>query len=383
MRSIPGFFILLAFCVVSCESVSDPESAINELETTSYYTSEETDLIFDALSFYPNDTQLSLAIIDSSGTHYYGAKRSSDSLITIENNKSIFEIGSITKVFTSSLLAHQVVESDLDPDTTVRSFLNFELKDSVDFTFKQLANHTSGLPRVPGGFIWNAIFNADNPYKNFDKEKLKTYLSEEVELEYTPGTDHAYSNLGTGFLGFVLEQYTGKTYESLLVDEIFEPLVMLNSTTERQNISNTLVKGVNRKGGEATNWDLSSLVAAGGIYSSTEDMVKYAKAQLDTTNEVYNYQKEPTYRISDDQQVALGWFVITREDNSKIYWHNGGTGGYRSSMALNPGNGTAVIVLSNISAGHSKASLIDRLSFDLLRLADGLTPLQADSTLDS
>ena len=381
IRSLFLFFIVVVF--VSCESVSDPESAINKLETTSYYTSEETSLIFDALSFYPNVTQLSLAIIDSSGTHYYGAERSNDSLITIENHKSIFEIGSITKVFTSSLLAHQVIESDLDPDTTVRSVLNFELKDSVDFTFKQLANHTSGLPRVPGGFIWNAIFNADNPYKSFDEEKLRTYLSEEVEAEYEAGSDHSYSNLGAGFLGYVLEQTAGQTYEELLKEYIFMPLNMTSSTTQRENISDQLVKGVDSRGGEATNWDLASLVAAGGIYSSTEDMVRYAMAQLDTTNNVYKYQKEPTYTISEDQQIALGWYIISREDGSAIYWHNGGTGGYRSSMALNPVNGTAVVVLSNISAGHAKSSLIDRLCFDLLRLADGLRPLDQKNNSDS
>jgi CubicO group peptidase (beta-lactamase class C family) len=383
MRFKTQSLVLLALFFLSCESVSDPQSAINELDTTSYYAVQETELIFDVLSYYPNETQFSLAIIDSSGTHYYGAKRSSDSLITIENKGSIFEIGSITKVFTSSVLAHEVVLNGLDPDGSVSSVLDFELKDDINFTYKQLANHTSGLPRVPGGFIWNAIFSADNPYKNFDEDKLKTYLSKEVELEYTPGSDHSYSNLGAGFLGYVLERATGQTYEELLSEHIFMPLNMSNSTTDRQNISNNLVKGVNRRGGEATNWDLGSLVSAGGIYSSTEDLVKYAKAQIDSTSEVYNYQKEPTYTISEDQKIALGWFVITREDGSDIYWHNGGTGGYRSSMAINPVNGTAVIVLSNISAGHSKASLIDRLSFDLLRLADGLSSIERDSNPDS
>ncbi|HKK24037.1 MAG TPA: serine hydrolase domain-containing protein, partial [Gracilimonas sp.] len=181
----------------------------------------------------------------------------------------------------------------------------------------------------------------------------------------------------------VLEQTAGQTYEELLKEHIFMPLNMTSSTTQRENISDQLVKGVDRRGGEATNWDLASLVAAGGIYSSTEDMVRYALAQLDTTNNVYKYQKEPTYTISEDQQIALGWYIISREDCSEIYWHNGGTGGYRSSMALNPVNGTAVVVLSNISAGHAKSSLIDRLCFDLLRLADGLRPLDQKGNSDS
>lgn len=158
---------------------------------------------------------------------------------------------------------------------------------------------------------------------------------------------------------------------------------MSNSTTDRFRIANLLVKGVHRRGGEATNWDLASLVAAGGIYSSTEDLVKFAQTQLDTTDEIYSYQKNPTYSISEDQKIALGWFITERDDGSEIYWHNGGTGGYRSCMTLNVQNGTAAIVLSNISAGHSESSLIDRLSFDLLRLADGLTLLETESNSES
>jgi CubicO group peptidase (beta-lactamase class C family) len=173
-------------------------------------------------------------------------------------------------------------------------------------------------------------------------------------------------------LGYVLEQKTGKTYDELLDEQIFSPLGMTRTTLNRSQFDDILITGVHHRGGEASNWDLASLVAAGGIYSTAEDMVKFAEAQLDPTNEVYSYQQETTYTISDTREMALGWFVIHRDNGDQIYWHNGGTGGYRSSMTLNPDNGTTVIVLSNISAGHSRSNYIDHLSFDLLRIADGL-----------
>jgi len=368
------FLLVLVLYGAGCQSVSEPELAVNELETRPGFSETETELIFDVLSYYPNNVQFSIALIDSAGEQYYGALRSSDTLRTIENRGQLFEIGSITKVFTSSLLAYEVVENGLNPDESVRGALNFDLKDSVDVTYKQLSNHTSGLPRVPGGFLWNIIFHSDNPYQNITYEKLREYLSEDLEMDAEPGTEHSYSNLGAGLLGVALEQKTGKTYEEFLDERIFSPLDMSRTFLNRSQFGDYLVTGIHHRGGEAENWDLASLVAAGGIYSTAEDMVKFAKAQLDTTHVVYSYQKQSIYTVDDTLEMALGWHIIQRNTGEKIYWHNGGTGGYRSSIAMNPENGTAVIVLSNISAGHSRAPNIDRLSFDLLRLEDKLKP---------
>jgi len=368
--------LIMALGSAGCQSVSEPELAVNELETRSGFSDTEKELIFDVLSYYPNNTQLSIAVVDSTGKNYYGALRSLDTLRTIQNRDQVFEIGSISKVFTSSLLAYEVAVNGLDPKTSVRKYLDFELKEGVDVTFEQLANHTSGLPRIPGGFIWNVIFNSDNPYQNFNDKKLRDYLAEDVEMDAEPGTKHSYSNLGAGFLGYALEQVSDKSYEELLNEQIFLPLEMSRTSLIRIQLEDNLVSGVHHRGGEAANWDLASLVAAGGIYSTAEDMAKFAEAQIDTSNQVYSYQQEITYTINDTRDIALGWFIISRDNGQRIYWHNGGTGGYRSSMTLNPDNGTAVIVLSNISAGHSRASYIDRLSFDLLRLRDGFLPAE-------
>jgi len=97
--------LFLALGSAGCQSVSEPELAVNELETRSGFSDTERELIFDVLSCYPNNTQLSITVIDSTGKNYYGALRSSDTLRTIQNRDQVFEIGSISKVFTSSLLA--------------------------------------------------------------------------------------------------------------------------------------------------------------------------------------------------------------------------------------------------------------------------------------
>lgn len=117
------------------------------LENRPGYSDQEAELIFDVLSCFPNKTRRSVAIIDRTSDHCYVTMRLADTLRTIQNRDNVFEIGSISKAFTSSLLAREVVENGFNPDTPVRTVLDFELREGIDFTSVQLVNHTSGLSR--------------------------------------------------------------------------------------------------------------------------------------------------------------------------------------------------------------------------------------------
>lgn len=354
------------FVLAGCSSVSDPENAIYSLTAEEAVTAEQAERIGDALSLYPPDTQFAIALIEDSTARYYGAIRVADTLKNTRNSDAVFEIGSISKVFTSSLLAHASVDGTVDPDESVRHYLDFAMKDSVDFTFTQLSNHTSGLPRLQPGFLWNMLLNSDNPYAYFGDEDLVTYLTEDVELDSKPGEEHVYSNLGAGLLGYTLEQAGGATYGELLNRHIFDPLGMTRSTTFQADIKEYLVPGLDKRGRETSNWDLNALAGAGAIYSTVRDLSRFALANFDPTNEVYSLQRQTTFSNEEGTEVAMGWFISTRNSGERWYWHNGGTGGYRTSMVLDPENHRSVIVLSNISAGHSEAAEIDRLGFDLM-----------------
>jgi CubicO group peptidase (beta-lactamase class C family) len=357
----------LVITLSSCGSVSNPESAINDLQIRPGVSETQVDSIFSTLRYYPNQTQLSVVFFDDTSATFYGAIRAADTLHTIDNQQSVFEIGSLSKVFTSTLLAELAWQDKLQLDESIQKYLDFPLNDSLRITFKQLATHTSGLPRIPSGFIWESLWHMDNPYKDYDEEKLRTYLSSQMELKYKQDKAFQYSNIGAGILGYVLTKVEGASYENMLQQMIFKPLDMHQSTTQRPLVAENLVPGLTKRGKTATNWDLAAIPGAGAILSSSQDLARFGQANLDPNNEVMNFQQQKAFSVDNKMDLALGWFILKQDSTSRWHWHNGGTGSYRSSMVMNIDNKKGVAVLSNISAGHDHAGKIDSLGFFLLK----------------
>jgi CubicO group peptidase (beta-lactamase class C family) len=364
MKSLFYFFLLIIF--TACGSVSNPDTAVNNLELKTGVTSTQIDSTFQALRYFPNRTQLSIALVNDSAVTFYGAIRSNDTLQTINNSSRAFEIGSLSKVFTSTLLADLAIENKLQLDDPIQRYLSFPLNDSLQITFKQLANHTSGLPRIPSGFVWESLWHLDNPYKDYDEHRLREYMSKEMTLRGQQDSTFQYSNIGAGILGYTLEQIEGKSYEEMLQQRIFRPLGMQHSITHRQLVKDILVQGLNKRGNTTSNWDLGAIPGAGGILSTAEDLAEYVRANLNTDNNALNLQKRNTYSVNESRDMALGWF-IRKQDNKQLHWHSGGTGGYRSIMVLDVNARRGVVVLSNISSGHEQAGRISSLGFALLK----------------
>ena len=359
------YFILL-ITITGCGSVSNPDTAINSLELKHGMTRAQVDSVFQTLRYFPNQTQFSIAFVNDSTVNFYGAIRINDTLQTINNTSRAFEIGSLSKVFTSTLLADLAMGNKLQLDDPIQRYLDFPLKDSLQITFRQLANHTSGLPRIPSGFVWESLWHLDNPYKDYDENKLLEYMSEEMTLSGQQGSTFQYSNIGAGILGYVLTQIEGKSYEEMLQERIFGPLDMQNSTTRRQLVDDILVQGFNQRGHPTSNWDLGAIPGAGAILSTAGDLSKYVQANLNTDIKALNLQKKKTYSVNESRDMALGWF-IRKQDNKQLHWHSGGTGGYRSIMVLDVRARKGVVVLANISSGHEQAGRISSLGFALVR----------------
>ena len=358
--------LVWAVQMAACSSISQPEKAVNRLQSQTGITKSQVDSIGRALSYLPNGTQLAIALVNDSTATYYGALRERDTLKTIDNSDRVFEIGSLSKVFTSALLADLVLEDQVSLDQPVQEVLDLQINDSLQITFKELSNHTSGLPRIPSGFIWESIWHMDNPYKDYDEEMLREYLKNEITLVGEQGKTFQYSNIGAGLLGYVLTRVTGQGYEEMLQQRIFNQLNMNSSTTLRGSVTDRLVEGRNRRGNPTVNWDMGAIPGAGAILSTTEDLSKFAIANFDSTNRMLALQHEETYNNNDGTEIGLGWFIVKDDSTQKWLWHNGGTGGYRSSMVIDIRNNKSTIVLSNISAGHSHSSGIDDLSYFLL-----------------
>ena len=351
-----GLSLLLG--AVSC-SRPGPRELVNLLipENRNLLDSSQVQLVFNYAQHFPNGTQLSICIITGDSEKYVGIQRRNDSLVYMQNSDSVFEIGSITKTFTGTILAKMVYDGTVDVDDPIKKFLPVRLRqsslDGIEMTLAHLANHTSGLPREPGNVRDNKDhpFDPYSPYRYYDTTMLYDYLSNQLALQSTPGEKRSYSNLGGGLLGHILTLISAKSYEELLFETICGPLGMrstfVTSTGER---ARSLVRGRDPRGQilPLDGGDCGALTGAGGIKSSVQDLAKYLKANMRDTTYLYLAQKT-TKRFDEHFTGGLGW--ATYSDRGKNHLGAfGGTGGFTSGVIFERNERVGLVVLTNVSA---------------------------------
>ncbi|KZN59143.1 hypothetical protein N473_03025 [Pseudoalteromonas luteoviolacea CPMOR-1] len=317
-------------------------------------------------AFAPN-TELAVAKFDAGRCAYYGARQGSKRVEQIDNHASVFEIGSLTKLFTNAVLAQLACEGKLALGEPISSHIDFTTRDNVQITFESLATHTSGLPKLPPGLLWQALFKRkDNPYAAYLEADLLAHLASDIKIKSQ--TQHAYSNLGIGLLGYVLAKIEQMSFSQLLQKRIFEPLKMPHSFCNWRDVHGELVMGLNTRGEATSNWDLGVLQGAGAILSSVQDLGQFALAHFDRIHDWVKLQQQITFE-QGHTKMGLGWYVIDSADKTdKVYFHDGGTGGYSSAMILDIDNRLGYIILSNISGMHKlKGQKVTELAFELMQ----------------
>tara|TARA_B100001939_G_scaffold346059_1_gene364000 strand:- start:1483 stop:2958 length:1476 start_codon:yes stop_codon:yes gene_type:complete len=341
--------------------------AVNNLSNKEKLISDnQIELIFEKSKFFPNNTQISFAFINGKSVSYYGVIRQNDSITYINNSKQIFEIGSITKVFTANILANAVIENKIKLDDNINDYLNLEFNNNTQISFKSLGNHTSGLARMPSNFV-DLPPSPDNPYKYYDENYLEDFLINHLEIDNKNIGNPTYSNLGMGLLGYTLTNIYNLNYEDLFKKYIFSKHNMKNSTFDIKLVDEKIVKGLDAEGNFTSNWELAALASAGGILSSVSDLAKYGIAHFDKSNSDLILLTKKTVKVNNQIDMGLGWHILNSESSeNKWHWHNGGTGGYTSSMAIDIKNKTGVIILSNVSAFNPFQNNIDELCFGLM-----------------
>jgi len=263
---------------------------------------------------------------------------------------TIYEIGSITKTFTAILLAYYANEGKVKLTDPITKYL----PDSVaanpalkEVTLLSLSNHTSGLARLPDN-INTPNIDTLNPYKYYTKTLLFAYLKT-CKLNSKPGEQYSYSNLAVGLLGIILERVSGQSFEEMVTNIITRPLQM-NSTVQHITplLKPNFASVYNEDGKQTPAWDFSALAPCGALRSTVNNLLIYARANMNKSNTKLSKAFELTQNITFNKDVKLGlaWHVIT-VNNKEYYFHNGGTYGSSSFLAFNAEENIAVVVLSN------------------------------------
>jgi D-alanyl-D-alanine-carboxypeptidase/D-alanyl-D-alanine-endopeptidase len=252
-----------------------------------------------------------------------------------------FEIGSVTKVFTGLLLADAIRVGKLRVDVAVAGPFA-----ETNITHEQLATHTSGLPRLHSGF---AARERDNPYA---EQYLSTLVSAWVRdvPNAKPGTV-AYSNFGFAVLGQAIAAAWGRSYEELLRDRIFTPLELKDTFASWRDADPIRLAPGHALAGRVKNWDGNAYAPAGAVTSTARDMATFVQACLGLVETplapIIEHAMRP--RVAGEKATrrhGFGWITDTIE-SPKVVWHNGGTGGYRSIVALDPTRKIGIVVLTN------------------------------------
>ena len=345
--------LLLLGAVVSC-SPPAPQRLVNALavDANCRLDTAQIHTVFGFMQHFPNGSEVSIALLVGDSTTFIGIKRQNDSVISVENRTGIFEIGSVTKTVTATILAKLAYEGAVDLDAPVKTFLPITLRQSSlngkEVTLLHLANHTSGLPKEPDNVSTDWAIPG-SPYQAYDQTKLYDYLSKRIVLQSTPGEKREYSNLGGGLLGHLLTLIAKKPYEALLQESICRPLGLRNTmVTLDSGHMQRLVRGRNPAGNVVPNWELNVLTGGGGIKSTAEDMATYLRANLTDTT-YFLLTQLPTFQYTEHNAAGLGWAWYIDGPRHHVS-ATGGTGGYSCCVIFTRSTQTGIVLLTNVSA---------------------------------
>lgn len=231
-----------------------------------------------------------------------------------------FEIGSVTKTFTAEIMANQIAAGRISEGTTVGDIIDAGDSGLADVTLRELADHTSGLPRLPGGTWVAGILGATTGGNPYGGETRESVIADARADELSDRGEEEYSNLGVALLGNLLAIEAGTTWEALVDEQILTPLGMADTYVMTDGaVSAATPRGLTPAGREAQPWEMGGYNPAGGVRSTAADIARYAEHLLDSGVPDY------TWRTGEDGRPA----------------HGGGTYGYSTMLILDPATGRA------------------------------------------
>lgn len=254
------------------------------------------------------------------------------------DNATVYEIGSLSKVFTGLLLADAALRDEINlyatADFANPAGIKMPSRDGRTIKWIDLSTHRAGLPRLPGNLTTT---DSSNPYRDYDSKQAAAFL-QAYQLPRQPGKAHEYSNFGASVLGYLIAAKAGKSYDELLQQRIAGPLKMADCMVALSSDQQKRLATPHDKFGSAVEpWDFADLPGAGGIHATLRDMMRFAKAQLEPPSGPIGEAIDLAWKQHAEADetgpaMGLGW-LIAGDGQTRL--HNGQTGGTTSALFIN------------------------------------------------
>jgi serine-type D-Ala-D-Ala carboxypeptidase/endopeptidase len=294
-----------------------------------------------------------VGVVDAGGRRIisYGQMGTNDPR-PVDGN-TVYEIGSISKIFTSLLLADMARRGEVTLDEPVARLLPEGIRVPTSggrqITLTDLATHTSGLPPMPTNF---APRDPSNPYVDYTVEKLFAFLSG-ATLTGNVGAQWEYSNLGGGLLGMALARRANTDYESAVAARILAPLGMRSTAiTLTADLNARFATGHNATMHPTPHWTFAALEGAGAWRSTANDLLTFLAANIGLTTSPLDSAMADMRAVSrpgaaPTVRAGLGWGLGGPPGHSYVFW-GGTTTGFQSFIVFDPARRVGIVVLSNV-----------------------------------
>ena len=319
---------------------------------------EEIDKViyFETEINYDNIPGFTIGVILKDSTFVYNFGKPSKNKTNELTSAAHFEIGSVTKVFTSSLISVLADEGLMSFDDPFNSYLpaNFQNNRLKEMTIRDLVQHTAGFPRMPVDFGTHEK-ELNNPYAYYSKEALMEFYKKFRPIPLgKKDSEYNYSNVNYALLEIAIENATGKSYSEVLKEKILEPSEMLNTfSPSHLGMDSLLIQGYSRTGSEAMPWKFQSFTASQGLRSNVDDLLTFLKMQMDLKKTPYDslFNLNTTRAIntghSKNAFMGNGWHIIQLKKYYDVILHSGSTAGHRAFIGFVKETQTGVVILSN------------------------------------
>lgn len=285
------------------------------------------------------------------------------------DDDTIYELGSVSKVFTGILAADSIVQGKMRLDQPAQELLPATVTMPGDqahpVTVKHLLTHQSGLPPIADNM---PNVNSQNPYVGYTSELMYEFLSGH-KLQRKAGSKAEYSNLGMSLAGHLVCRSAGLDYDQLLKQRLTGPLKMSSTgVTLGDDVKDQVATPYIGVGTPGVLWDFEDLPGAGGVRSTTADMLRFAAAHIEPADDAAGQAIELAWKKhqtggGDAHAMGLAWQIA---GDRMTRWHNGQTLGSHSILLINRQIKCAVVVLSNTASME-----LDRLGQDVMQLLAG------------